>query len=315
MIARMMRMKLFDVEVSSRCNVRCRFCPRGRFSETGLMEEETFRSLLENTPLGPADGIMFVGMGEPLLNGRLPDFIRMAKARHTGLFTLVATNGTLLTQEILPALLAAGLDTLEVSFNGIDATTYEDLMKGAHFGRTLENIGYALSEISRSNAPTKLQINYIVTHENAGGEEAIRSFWRERGIRHLRAQRMHSRAGTVAVEGMTPLDAPGLGRGSCSKFEHMPFITWKGDVLYCSHDIERRHILGNVRRHGWDKIERHRKEIVRNGMWPEMCRSCVDSLRHEMERTLSLGVRNELKRRLFGEGRVEGRAVADVRGN
>ena len=298
MLARLFGMRLFDIEASSRCNVSCVFCSREHLPETGLMDEDTFHRFLEHVPLRASDGLMFVGLGEPLLNPRLPDFIASAKRLYPKLFTLVTTNGKLLTAPVVSKLLEAGLDTLDVSFNGIDAKTYERLMKGARYEQTLANIAYTQREILCNKCSTNLQINYIVTQENADRKAEIEVFWRSRGIEHFRVQTMHTRGGSVGVDGMTPVGQPGLQGRSCEKFRFMPFITWRGDVVYCSHDLRRNQKIGNIRMEMWDDIEQRRKDVLQNHRWMDICEICVDSYRHELEKELSRGIIQEVKKRM-----------------
>jgi hypothetical protein len=262
------------------------------------MDTDTFNCFLDNVHLRAADGLMFVGIGEPLLNRHLPDFIASAKRRYPKLFTLVTTNGMLLTPRIVPRLLEAGLGTLDVSFNGLNAETYERLMKGARFEQTLANLEYTKGEIKRARSSTKLQINYILTEENADQKTEIEAFWQSRGIEHFRVQTMHTRGGKVGVNGMTPVEPPGLRGSPCEKFQFMPFITWRGDAIYCSHDFHRKHKIGNICRDTWEHIEQRKREVIRRWNWPDICEACVDAARHEQERELSRGILEEVLKRL-----------------
>ena len=64
-----------------------------------------------------AGTIVFMGLGEPLLHPRFLDMVRLAKAR--GLRAEVTTNALLLDDEVAGRLLAAGLDQLVVSIDGV----------------------------------------------------------------------------------------------------------------------------------------------------------------------------------------------------
>lgn len=207
MISKWLGLRIFEVEVSSLCNVHCRYCPRELIPESGLMSRETFSRLLDGLTLGGMDSVSFVGMGEPTLHPRLSEFVRMVKARFPKTHTWVTTNGTNLTVKTLPPLLAAGLDTLDISFNGLDPDTYEKNMPGAKMEKTLGCVDYAVRAARLAGGRTRVQINYIVTAENAEREADLQAFWRNRGVTHFRAQRMHDRAGSAsAVAGMSTVD-------------------------------------------------------------------------------------------------------------
>jgi organic radical activating enzyme len=299
-LAKLLGVRVFDLEASSRCNVRCRYCPRELLPETGLMSQETFSRFLDGVELNSTDNVSFVGLGEPTLNPRLAGFVREVKSRFPATRTWVTTNGTNLNTRTIPPLLSAGLDTLDISFNGLDQMTYELNMRGASFEGTLANVDYARREAERAGGRTRVQINYIVSAENAGKEEAIQAFWRARGIGHFRVQRMHDRAGAVAVEGMTPGDAPGLAGAGCRLFEVFNFISWRGQALYCCHDLCRTHVIGNVNVEPWAAVADCKRELAGAGHWPAMCARCTDPLRRDVRRLIDATIRRELAGRLAG---------------
>ncbi len=312
MWTRVLRIRIFDLEAHGACNLACPFCPRDQLPPTGAMSQETFTKFLDHVPLGQGDTISFVGVGEPTLNNRLPDFIRQAKQRYPSVLTWITTNGTTLNERVLPPLLEAGLDTLDISSNGIEKEEYERLMKGATFENTVAHVEYAVKEIAQRGAPTQLRVNYIVTQENRDQEQRIQNFWRARGVRLFRPQWMHDRSGLTQVEGMTPLDPPGLRCRTCSKFEIMPIITWKGDVLYCSHDIRRAHKIGNIREHTWKDIHTRKKRIVREQNWPQMCTDCTDSQRHDMREKVDEMVWQHLRDKVSQGVRTTAGALKDL---
>jgi hypothetical protein len=189
--------------------------------------------------------------------------------------------------------------TLDVSFNGLDAEAYERVMKGAKYKNVMNNIMYTQSAIRRRGAATRLQVNFVVDGANAQREEAVKAFWRTRGIRHFRVQRIHDRAGAVNLDGRAPLDPPGLRRGSCAVFEVVTFVTWDGKVLYCCHDVPRIHVIGNIREDPWEALQARKREIIRGGAWPGMCRACTDPLRHDIRREIDETIHGEIRRMLF----------------
>ncbi len=299
MLSELLGVRIFDIEAAGACNLACPFCPRDQLPPVGMMTEETFDRFLDHVPLGASDSLAFVGIGEPTLNRALPSFIQKAKTRYPRLMnTWVTTNGTLLNTRVLPPLLDAGLDTLDVSFNGLNAEDYERMMLGAKFDKVLANLSYAASEVAQRGHRTCLQVNFIITQENANDEEAIKAFWRARGITQFRIQYMHNRGGLTKIKGMTDPDQPGLKCSSCQMFEVMPLITWEGDVLYCSHDIPRNHKIGNIRRHSWKEIDQRKRRIIRERLWPAMCSACTDPQRHDMRQKINERIRSEVKGRI-----------------
>lgn len=293
MISSLLGIRVFDIEASSRCNLRCRFCPRDSLRDTGLMSEATFQRLLEMVAPRRTDSLTFVGIGEPLLNPALASFIRRAKAE-TRSRTWVTTNATLLTPTRAEELFSAGLDLLDVSFNGTDARTYEDLTGGARFEQTLAHIDGAVRLASQRGSTATVQINFILDRHNATREEAIKDFWRTRGIDRFRVQHLHNRGGALRTPGFQSVDQPGLHGRPCQVFQRFHFVSWRGDFLYCSHDLAREHVLATVGDHLAD-LARSRREVVARGHWPQFCEGCTETLRHSLDQRLDRLVWEEVR--------------------
>ncbi len=286
MLSKLLGIRIFDLEASGACNLNCPFCPRELLPPVGNMSPKTFEAFLNGLTLRGTDALSFVGIGEPLLNPHLPAFIRSARERCAGIQTSVTTNGTLLDERHVPGLLESGVGTLDVSFNGLEKSAYEKLMKGACFENVIDNLSYTAAQIKQRRSRTRLQINFIVNANEEKEETRIKEFWRARGIRHFRVNRMHDRAGTVHMDGLSAADVPGLRQASCAIFDTITFVTWQGDVMYCCHDIPRKHKLGNVQEDDWGTLQARKQKITKLGCWPSMCDACTDPLRHDMHRKI-----------------------------
>jgi MoaA/NifB/PqqE/SkfB family radical SAM enzyme len=285
MLSRLLGVRIFDVEATNACNLRCRFCPREEMKDIGFMSRETFDRFLDGVKLRSTDNVAFVGMGEPTLNPLLPGFVSLVKERYPKLTTWVTTNGTKLDTDIIPGLVDAGLDILDVSFNGLDRESYESTMCGARYDQNLAAIEALASRFRLDGVHTTLQINYVLSEENRHMEKEIRAFWRRKGVEHFRVQRAHDRAGLVRLPGMVS-NRPGLQGRPCRVFEVVNFITWRGDVLCCCHDVRRTLPLGNVCEMEWGKIEKRKKSILKRRKWPGMCARCTDPLRFDIRRMI-----------------------------
>lgn len=300
MIARLLGLRIFDVEASSICNLHCRFCPREVLPDSGLMLQSTFDRFLDEVRLSWRDTLSFVGMGEPTLNPRLPGFIREAKRRYPGAKTWVTSNGTTLSREMAGNLIDAGLDILDISFNGLDAATYEQEMPGAKYAVTLANVEQAGEQIASTGRPTRLQVNYIAEPADVELNGAVQSFWRKRGIVHFRPQRPHDRAGQAQTGGRMLTGTAGLGGRACCLFQVTTFFTWRGDVLYCCHDVARAHKIGNINIDPWRTILQRKKDLLRDAQWMPLCARCTDPLRFDIHRQIDGIIRDEVCARAEG---------------
>ncbi|MEP9365963.1 radical SAM protein [Xanthobacter sp. VNH20] len=121
------------VDPASACNFQCTFCPTGHrdlIRETGryqgAMKFEVFTKIIDD--LGAFDDkikvLRLYKDGEPFLNRRLADMIAYAKASGHVDYIDTTTNGTFLSPERLAPVIAAGLDKINISVDGMTAEQY-----------------------------------------------------------------------------------------------------------------------------------------------------------------------------------------------
>src|SRR5579859_5936348 len=107
-------------ELTYRCPLQCPYCSNPlNFAHypDELSTAEWQRVLSEAAALGVVQS-HFSG-GEPLLRPDISEIVRHAHA--AGLYTNLSTGGTLLSEKLAGELLAAGLDSLQVSIQDADA--------------------------------------------------------------------------------------------------------------------------------------------------------------------------------------------------
>jgi MoaA/NifB/PqqE/SkfB family radical SAM enzyme len=106
------------IEPTTECNLTCGTCIRHAWNEPlGRMSEATFKLALDGLQsFQPLPLVFFGGFGEPLTH---PDIFRMIReVKRLGTAVELITNGTLLDEDLVPALLESELDTLWVSVDG-----------------------------------------------------------------------------------------------------------------------------------------------------------------------------------------------------
>ena len=124
------------VDPCDTCNFQCKFCPNGNRVEMrkipgrghGPMSMDTFRRIVWDLEKFP-DKLKVLRLfkdGEPLLNRGLPEMIQYAKERQVAEKIDTTTNGSLLTHKMSDALVAAGIDQINISIEG---TTDEEYLE------------------------------------------------------------------------------------------------------------------------------------------------------------------------------------------
>lgn len=126
------------LEVTNRCNLRCRTCPQffGMAEHFRDLSWERFLEISDQFP--ELRRVVLHGIGEPLLNPNLGRMIRHLKER--GVYVLFNSNGLLLRGRKARDLASSGLDELRVSIDGGTPETYEAVRGVDGFDRILGNL-------------------------------------------------------------------------------------------------------------------------------------------------------------------------------
>lgn len=165
-------LRLVFWETTAGCNLRCIHC---RASATEVSSEQDLstgegRALIEGIadcapPFDPAQGrpsqrpILVLSGGEPLYREDIYDLA--SHATELGLPLALATNGTLVTQEVAAKVKATGVRRASISFDGADPETH-DSFRGlpGSFDRALEGMRHL------QEAGVPVQINSTIARHN-----------------------------------------------------------------------------------------------------------------------------------------------------
>lgn len=231
-------------EVTDHCNASCIMCPRDKHEhgrEHGIMDQKAYeRSIDEIVALG-AQKIVLTGFGEPMLDKRLE--LKISYAKSKGLSTYIISNGSVLNSKRARSILEAGLDEIRVSFYGMRPETYNAVMQGLDFDRTMSGMLEFLRLRNEMKASTRVQISYLELDENKSDTGLFREFW-EPKVDAIEIWRPHNfgdgrdyRLREDAVEVKT----------TCGRPENGPLqIQWNGEVIPCCYDYNNQIILGNA---------------------------------------------------------------------
>ena len=153
-------LRLVAWEITRNCNLSCKHC---RASATngpyhGELDTRTSLKLLDQIVAVGRPIVILTG-GEPLLR---PDIFEIAgHGTNLGLRMVMAVNGTLITEEIAPKMVDAGIKRISVSFDGATGSVHDNFrgVMGA-FESALRGIRVA------KNAGIEFQINTTITKIN-----------------------------------------------------------------------------------------------------------------------------------------------------
>lgn len=148
------------ISLTDRCNLHCRYCQPEVSEHVPHNEILRYEELLRICRAALQLGIrkFKITGGEPLLRKGCSDFIASLKQLDGVEQVTLTTNGTLLAQQ-LPALIAAGVDSINVSLDTLNAAYYTELTGGS-----LSSVLQSLRELQAAGIPFKL--NCVPLAEN-----------------------------------------------------------------------------------------------------------------------------------------------------
>ncbi len=156
--------RLFQVESAIACNLKCVMCPwreiAKKATDRGIMQPEIWEAI--RPYLSRVQSVDFTGGGEPLLQPMLADWIGEAKA--AGCETGFLSNGLLLKEKKLKAILDAGIDWICISMDGATAEMYNKIRVGSDFDRVCENVAH-IARLRTGKRP-KIMINFVLMDMN-----------------------------------------------------------------------------------------------------------------------------------------------------
>lgn len=249
---------LMDVELTNSCNLQCYMCPTGTGSmvrKKGFMTEEVMDRIIANLKGSSIGGIRFILWGEPTLH---PHFLEFAgKVKKIGKLVHFNTNGILLTEHMMRALVDMEIDSVKFSFQGVDRESYEEMRFGSEWDQIIGNIK-KLNVIRGGMEKPYIQISTTVTTES---EDRIKKFVDEMTplceyinvgqtiLNHLDLDKMNlpedRKEAFISLKNRQSLVERHLD--ICPEVYNKLSILYNGDVTMCCNDFDGQDmVLGNI---------------------------------------------------------------------
>lgn len=285
-----------DIEVSSLCNIKCIYCAHSTTTHDayeGNMSMELFGRVIEEIRQFPKKVklIETYAFGEPLCNPHLAEMIRLIREAEITERVDFTTNGLLFTPEKADAILAAGVDTIRISLQGIDAAMYQK-MCGAKidFDKFLFNLKYLYDH--RGRCKIRMKIPDLALKDVPDGEEKFRNIFDGMAdslfVEHLLP--IYSDVNYNEIDPMIRVNAmngrAGIPQEEIHKVCHRPFyrlrVTANGEVMAACcddpHDIRYGSIYENHLVDLWNG-EGHKSflkmQLEGRRFQHPICRECV----------------------------------------
>jgi radical SAM protein with 4Fe4S-binding SPASM domain len=223
------RLTSVNLELTNRCNLACAMCPVGSTMRRPRadLDADTFRRVIDENP--SLEMVLMYQWGESLL---VRDFFeRTAYAASRGIRVWLASNGTLLGEEMCRKIVVSGLERIMLSVDGAAAT--HERIRGYPLARLRANVERLVSLRDAHGSSLGIDVNMTLWEENDDEAPRVRAEWRDLVDRVQLIPRF--------VAGRRVAPCRELWRGSL-------VVQSSGAVVPCCHDSEGELTLGDARR-------------------------------------------------------------------
>lgn len=225
-------------------------CPTGAGKvhvERGYMKLGLFKKIIDE--IHPFTSTVVLALsGESLLHPDLFEMIQYAEGNDVKV--MLNTNATLIDKEKGKKLLESGISYISFAFDGYTKAMYEKVRRGADFDRTLENIldFLRLKNKMKQKKPytvlSMLNLNMENPHDE-NKKEFLKKF--DTQIDDIQLREVNS-WGKVFIETKDFTYAKFTGTGTpCGRLWNTIGITWDGEVVPCTYNMNHDYPLGNIR--------------------------------------------------------------------
>lgn len=225
------------IEPTNICNLKCDMCPQSGLMtrEKGMMDFELYKKIIDEAK----DFIQFAQLfhtGESLIHPKIFEMIDYASKANV--YTMLHTNGTMLSNNNRKKLFSSGLDYLSFSF--------EAIRKKDNLKNSLANILSFLEESNKATKPFTVVevINMKDLHEDI---DEIKNIFSGTNLNMFRI-RQHTNWSEKELQGNLMKTRENIPKLLCEFPYQSMAIHWNGDVVPCCLDFDAKYKLGNVTR-------------------------------------------------------------------
>jgi radical SAM protein with 4Fe4S-binding SPASM domain len=271
-----------QIQTHTRCNGRCVMCPYTKVHKKlkhGIISETGYKRLVDEcASFGIKEFKPFL-MNEPLLDHRLPELIRYARLKMPEVKIGFSTNGQYLSEEIAKDIIESGVNEVWVNFSGNSKSTYGAIMKGLDFDLVKRNIISFVETASRLGRKLPVFISMVETKKVLDEIEESKNFWKDFGVSVIPIP-LNNRGGNINNASIKVFEQV-KDRRCCDRPFFKIYILFNGDVILCSSDWKREHIIGNALKegiyavwHGKKQMELRQRILKKDYDKLSLCKSC-----------------------------------------
>jgi len=242
------------------CNAECIICPhkdiRKKFPKE-KMDMKLYKKIISDFASDKRAKFLNLSLQcEPLMDDMLFERISFFQKHNIhNISCFLSTNGILLNREICDKLLNSGLDIIQISINALSKDNYKKINQGKDFDELMNNINYF---INQDLSKIGVYISFVRTTIFEKELSIAVKKWRKLGF-EVMIHRFSNRGGALKdfdkfvvrrrnVSIVTMLKRYLIKRLSpyCPYTFHEMSILSNGKAILCTHDWERKTIIGDL---------------------------------------------------------------------
>ena len=269
--------KYFLIETINTCNARCIMCGIDFDKKTkAVIKKDLFEKITQEISQhrDHVEKVMLYLDGEPLMDKKLPERIRMMKEAGVKIVN-IATNASLLDEKWGKALIDAGLDEVYITIDSLKKDVYEEIRVRLDFDTVYQNTINFIALRDKMKSGLVIRLNMVLQELNKDEEPEFQKHFQKllSPQDFVKVRKSHNWGSTVDIRDWG--DEVDVNGYPCIALWGTCVIHVNGDVPLCCLDTETRHHLGNV---GKQSIE----EIWTGKIMADLKRMHVDGRRKEM---------------------------------
>jgi len=289
---------IVNVEPTVACNLKCPQCITGM----GLIKRDNFSMNYQmyQQIIGELGDklwyLLLYNQGEPFLHKELIEFIEFAKKKR--IYVTTSTNGHFFENvESVEKVVKSGLDSIIISLDGADKSTYEKYRQNGDFDKVLKGVEL-LSECKKklhSNTP-KIFIQFLVMKHNEHQLVKIKRLIKKLGVKNLLVKTFQIEDKNKAFSFLpvekkynryknktNELNLKNNVSKGCARLWYSSVILSDGRIVPCCFDKNGKYSFGNISdksiKEIWtsNEYKKFRSEISQNRGDFEICRNCTQN--------------------------------------
>lgn len=234
-----------QIEVTNVCNAACVFCEYPTMTRPkGTMPMGLFFKIVDDAVGLPLiNHFTLTGLGETLLDRHLVERIRYIRGVAPEHIIDLYTNGTFLRPKLTDQLIEAGLTTLYLSLNAVNAKQRQEVMKLDDWDEVLEQARYAVKAFRKVGR--RAVIKGIIAKDLMDVDDRDSFIQMFGGPTELGGDAFLHLEGNWAGA-VWPLRTNGILTKACSRALSQIMVLHDGRVSLCCFDGDGREILGDL---------------------------------------------------------------------